>query len=86
MGYVPPAEIYHNASYNACQQGGVKGNLNIMIFCLDNPGHLIIVGTFVFESGYPPSEKSGSSDWHGSKPVSEMVEFIINLPKREQKP
>ena len=40
LGYVPPAEIDHNASYNACQQGGVKGNLNIMIFCLDNPGHL----------------------------------------------
>jgi hypothetical protein len=40
-----------------------------------------VVGKRIFSSGGPPQTKSYSGDWHGSKPKSEIVDYIKSLKR-----
>lgn len=62
---------------------GAKGySTTCAITVIDKTQNLIVAQPQEFVGEKPPSSKSGVADWHGKRPLKEMIEYIKSLPRQ----
>jgi hypothetical protein len=68
-------------SVSGTYQSGAKGYVwNCDVTVIDK-ATASTVGKKSFSGDHPPQTKSGTSDWHGSKPTSEILSYIKSLKR-----